>query len=83
MAQGDALATKGYASNFPILGSLEYYSDALATRGYDSSIHNAIDFLVMKLAFAGKRAKIDFTGKRAEIAFSGKRAKITFKKVDC
>lgn len=39
--------------------------------------------LVIKLAFAGKRAEVDFSGKRADIAFTGKRAKITFAKVDC
>lgn len=83
MAQGDALATRGYASDFPILGLLEYYSDPLATRGYDSSIHNTSEFLVMKLALTGKWARIDFTGKRAAIAFTGKRAKVTFTKVDC
>lgn len=74
MAQGDALATRGYASDFPILGLIEYYSDPLATRGYDSSIHNTAEFLVMKLALVGKRAAVDRTGKRALI---------TIAKVDC
>lgn len=40
-------------------------------------------FLVMKLAFAGKRADVDFTAKKAETGFTAKKPSITFEKLDC